>query len=133
MLNHSLPLSFLLFLSCASSLDLHYSSKTTSYNSRYTTIGDNPATTITANLTLINNTHVTQRCELEHINTSTAIGTIFVYTDQVLPLLYRCCSDLNGVPAAFARMMERYGALAVVIPSFETVLIISSLFEVFYI
>ena len=83
--------------------------------SRYTTLGGGPAHTLKTNLSFINRTNIKPNCELTRMNVSELIGNIVVYVDSDIPLLYKCCSDRNGNTAAFARMLQRYGASGVII------------------
>jgi hypothetical protein len=106
-----------------SSLVVH-GNETISFISYYTTLGGGPTSSLVANITLISNDNVTPNCEFKYIDESTINGNIVVYTDQELPLLYLCCSDRHGIPTAFARMMERRGAVGVVITEYQKVLFV---------
>jgi hypothetical protein len=124
-------LVFLYFMPNALSLELYNNNGTTSLSSRYTTLGGGPSATITSNVTLLIKDNITPDCKFQHINISTIIGTIFVYTDTDLPVLYKCCSDRNGNPTSFAQMMQRHGAVGIVVPSYQTVLPGHILFKYF--
>jgi len=107
--------------SSSPSLELHFSNNSSlSVPSHYTTLGYSKKE-ISANISLINKTNITPNCKLQNKNISEINGSILVYIDSRLPFLYECCSDKNGNAAAFAEMMQSYGAVGIIVIECEKV------------
>lgn len=108
--------------------------QTITVDSFYTTLGILPKDIIIANITFINNSHITPNCELEgRIKKEGIRGRVIIYVGEELPLLYKCCSDIHGMNAAFAKIIQSFGAVGLISSSFENVYFILFFFYFYFI
>ncbi len=89
-----------------------------SLKSYYSTLGTPPTETIQAQIALVYEDNITEDCQLRIQDVT---GKVVIYVGQTVPPLGHCNNDPSGRVAAFARVVESYGAVGLVLTAIEKV------------
>jgi hypothetical protein len=116
-----IPSSFSLFIYVlTSNTTVNYTP--TLLPSLYSTLGGLPAQSINANVSYISSKDIDEeRCTINNKNIS---NQIVVFTDATLPSMYGCNHDPLGTSAAFGRMVQGHGGIAIVLSGVDTVCVV---------